>query len=67
MMDFATEIALEISRSQREALVAARGRKAKLQLGEAWNEGRHIDRRIADRAAAPCRRADDFIPMEIAA
>lgn len=66
MMDFATEVALEISRSQREALTTARSRKAVHQLGEAWSENKHIDRRVCDRAAAPCRRATDTV-MEIAA
>lgn len=65
MMDFATEISLELSRAQRDGLAAAHGRKAALQLGEAWREDRHIDRRVADRAAAPCRRVEDM--MEIAA
>lgn len=66
-MDLALDIAIEISRSQREHLAKVDAKLRALQLGEAWREDIHIDRRVCDRAASPCRRADDLEPMKVAA
>jgi hypothetical protein len=56
-MDLYLDIAVEMSRLEREHLAKFNASLRALQLGEAWNEDIHIDRRSADRAAAPVRLA----------